>query len=78
MSGNHGEDALVPLLPDLVDVGVADPGILDVDHHVVVMTGSSGDGMWDDGSIGLEGGEALALGRLGEVHGCLLSDRRLL
>ena len=35
VAGHHREQGLAPLLAGLVDVGVADAGVRDVDHHVV-------------------------------------------
>ena len=44
VAGHHREDRLAPALADLVDVGVADAGELDVDQHVVLADRAALDG----------------------------------
>ena len=39
VAGDHREDRHAPLVPRLVDVGVADAAVLDVDLHVVAAAG---------------------------------------
>mmetsp|Transcript_61967 Transcript_61967/g.170268 ORF Transcript_61967/g.170268 Transcript_61967/m.170268 type:complete len:382 (+) Transcript_61967:320-1465(+) len=63
---HHRKDGRAPLLARLVDVGMADAGILDLDRHIVRTDGAALDLVRHERRAGLEGGVAEAIGG----HGC--------
>lgn len=77
MAGDHRIGARAPAVRHLVDVGVADPRVLDLDQYIAVAQRTAGDGGAFERSLG--GGRGIGADRaeVGDGHGPTLNDQRL-
>jgi hypothetical protein len=56
MTGNHGKDTREPVVPDHVEICMADPAIGDFDKYIVRSDGSSFEGPWREFSADFQSG----------------------